>query len=56
MNDEMLLEQYDEMLDETNPQIVIGSLVYSPSDVLKSVDPIAYQVGFSDYLSFIEEE
>lgn len=40
-------EQYDEMLDEQG-DIHIGSLTYSPSQVLKEVDPIAYRCGFSD--------
>lgn len=56
MNEELLQPLYDQMLDETNEQIVIGTLLYSPSDVLKAVDPIAYEQGFFDYLSFIMEE
>ena len=56
MNEELLQPLYDQMLDETNEQIVIGTLLYSPSDVLKAVDPIAYEQGFFDYLDFIMEE
>lgn len=40
-------EDYDDMLDEQG-DIVIGSLHYSPSQVLKEVDPIAYRVGLAD--------
>ena len=53
MNEEFLIPLYDQMLDETNEQIVIGSLLYSPSDVLKAVDPIAYEQGFLDYLDYV---
>jgi len=49
-------EQYDELLDETNDVVKIGTLEYSPSQVLKAVDPIAYRVGLSDCESFEEEE
>ena len=53
MNEEFLMPLYDQMLDETNEQIVIGHLLYAPSDVLKAVDPIAYEQGFLDYLDYI---
>ena len=56
MNEELLAPLYDQMLDETNEQIVIGNLLYAPSDVLKAVDPIAYEQGFLDYLDYIMEE
>ncbi len=56
MNEEFLYPLYDQMLDETNEQIVIGNLLYSPSDVLKAVDPIAYEQGFLDYLDFLITE
>ena len=56
MNEDLLLPMYDQMLDETNEQIVIGNLLYSPSDVLKAVDPIAYDIGFSEYISFLVDE
>ena len=42
-------DEYDDFLDEVNPDISIGSLTYSPSQVLKSVDPVAYRCGKSEY-------
>lgn len=42
---------YDEWLDELG-DITIGTLTYSASQVLKAVDPIAYDLGLSDYESF----
>jgi hypothetical protein len=46
---------YDELLDE-GQEIRIGNLVYSPSQVLKAVDPIAYEIGFSEFVDFITED
>ena len=44
------LNLYDEMLDDCCEEVKIGSLTYSPSHVLKNVDPIAYRCGFIDWL------
>lgn len=52
----MTEEQFDELLNETNPIVRIGILEYLPSEVLKAVDPIAYRVSLSDMESFEEEE
>ena len=49
-------ELYDEMLDDCNPMVKIGNLEYSPSRVLKEVDPIAYRCGMNDYESALLEE
>ena len=43
-------ELFDQNLDESQDMISIGSLNYSPSDVLKNVDPIAYRCGVIDYM------
>ena len=48
-----LTERYDDALNESGT-VTIGSLEYSPSEVLKSVDPTAYRVGMSDYQSALE--
>ena len=50
-----LEESFRDMLDETVDEIVIGTLTYTASRVLEAVDPIAYRVGFSDYLAEFEE-
>jgi len=44
-----LEERFDEMLDESNELIKIGTLTYLPSQVLKNVDPIAYRIGKYDF-------
>lgn len=46
LSDNELHERYDEMLDE-----VYGEFMnLLASDILKSTDPIAYRVGFSDWI------
>jgi hypothetical protein len=41
---------YDEMLDETYGEVVIGSCSFYPSEIMKQMDEIAYNVGFDDYV------
>lgn len=45
-------QMYDDFLNETSPEIKIGYLTFSPSRVLRELDPIAYRCGFSDWLDF----
>jgi hypothetical protein len=47
---ESLEEDFDNYLNEINPEIKISCLIYRPSDVLKEVDPTAYRVMLGDYL------
>ena len=49
-------ESYDNFLDDIYPEIKLGFVSYSPSQVLKSVDPVAYELGFQDYLDFQNQE
>lgn len=41
---------YDDMLDEFSGEVVIGTLRYAASRVLREVDPIAYRCGLFDFL------
>ena len=47
-----LIEEFEMVLDETTPLVEIGSLTYSPSDVLRKMDPIAYRQEFLNWLDF----
>ena len=49
-------DQFDESLDESIPEIEIGSLTYSPSHVLKNVDPVAYRCGLNDFIDSLDVE
>ena len=49
-------DQFDESLDESIPEIEIGCLTYSPSHVLKNVDPVAYRCGLLDFVNYLDVE
>lgn len=49
-------EMYKEMLNDVYPEIVLGYSCFGPAEVLKEMDPIAYQVGLNDYMSDLESE
>jgi hypothetical protein len=51
-----LEEQFNEMLDECYPVVKIGYMTFYPSQILKNCDPIAYQIGLSEYEDSLEEE
>lgn len=44
-----LEDEFNDMLDECNQEAKIGSLTYSPSDVLKNCDETAYNIGYGEY-------
>lgn len=56
LSDDDLREQYDEMLDEVYGEIKIGTLTFSPSRVLRELDPTAYRIGLSEYEDSLMEE
>ena len=49
-------DQFDESLDESIPEIKIGCLTYSPSHVLKNVDPVAYRCSLNDFVDSLYVE
>ena len=49
-------DQFDGSLDESIPEIEIGGLTYSPSHVLKNVDPIAYRCSLNDFVNSLDAE
>lgn len=54
LTQDQALEMYKEMLDDNYPY-KIGYLSYNGSDVFKSVDPIAFRVGFTEYVDSLLE-
>lgn len=46
-------EMYDEMLDQCNDMVRIGSMAFDPSSVLKEMDPIAYREGLLEYVNYL---
>jgi hypothetical protein len=52
-----LYEMYDEMLDSVYDPVKIGAYEYEVSTALRKVDPIAYELGFDEWLdSQIQDE
>ena len=51
-----LYEIYDEMLDGTYTWPKVGYCEVSPSEFLKEHDPIAYRVGFNDYVDSMMQD
>lgn len=49
-------EMYDDLLDECYEPFKLGDLEYSPSQVLRDVDPTAYRIGKQDYLDSLVED
>jgi hypothetical protein len=45
-----LIDQFEEMLNESNEEIHIGTLTYQASEVLKKTDPIAYREAYLEWL------
>ncbi len=41
---------YDEFLDEVYGDVNIAGIYYPTSQALKETDPVAYRVGFNDWL------
>jgi len=56
MDDREIERMHDEMIDECYDEVRIGSLCYSPSWVLKQVDPIAYRCSVAEYEDMLRED
>ena len=41
---------YDDILDESYPEISIGVCTFTASEILKNCDPVAYRCGMQDFL------
>lgn len=44
-------DEFDEILDDCHETYQLGCMIFYPSDVLKSCDPIAYRISKSEYES-----
>jgi hypothetical protein len=51
-----LIERYEELLDEVYEPAKIGYSEFMPSRIFKELDPIAYRVGFDDYINSLIED
>lgn len=48
------IEAYNDMLDDVYGPLCIGGLEYDNSEAFKTLDPIAYRVGFNNYMDSLE--
>jgi hypothetical protein len=44
-------EQFAQMLDECCEELKVGCCTFSPSAVMKELDPVAFRCGVADYLA-----
>jgi len=40
---------YDDLLNECYGEIVLGNLTFSPAEIIKKLDPVAYHQGLLDF-------
>jgi hypothetical protein len=43
------VEIFETSLDDCNPVVKIGYLVFHPSDILRKLDPVAYREDFINF-------
>ena len=49
-------EMFEELLDECYPEISIGCCTFSPSQVMKELDPVAFNIGTQENLDGLAED
>ena len=49
-------EIFDSSLDDTNQPTVIGYLKFYASDILKALDPVAYNMDLNDFIADLEDQ
>ena len=49
-------QSFEEMMDECNPAVMVGNLSFSPSEVLRELDPVAYRESFGYYCDNMAED
>lgn len=55
VSEDNLLEMYRDEIDNSMELIDIWGMKYEPSRVLEEIDPIAFRVGFNDWLDAQED-
>lgn len=49
-------EMFEELLDECYPEVKIGYGTYSPSQIMKELDPTAFEIGVKENLDNLAED
>lgn len=48
--------QYNDLLDEVYPMVKLGCSEFYPSEVLRRMDPTAYEEGFTEYCDSLADD
>jgi hypothetical protein len=49
-------EMYEDFLDECYPEVKVGEITYSTSQVIKKLDPLYFQMGASENLQHLADD
>lgn len=49
------IDEFEDMMNVTFPQIKVGNLEYGRGTVLRKVDPVQFDIEFNDWLQYLDE-
>jgi hypothetical protein len=49
-------EMFEELLDECYPEVKVGCCTFSPSQVMKELDPVCFEIGVMENLDSLVED
>ena len=49
-------EMFEELLDECYPEVKVGCCTFSPSQVMKELDPICFNIGVTENLDSLVQD
>jgi hypothetical protein len=49
-------EMYEDLLDECYPEVRIGDSFFSPSRIIKELDPVCFNMGVTENLDSLAED
>jgi hypothetical protein len=44
---------YDDLLDDSYAEVEVAGMIFSPSQVLRQCDPVAYRCGIAEEVSYV---
>ena len=47
---------FEELLDECYPEVKVGCCTFSPSQVMKELDPVCFEIGVTENLDSLVED
>ena len=49
-------EMFEDLLDECYPEVKVGNCTFSPSQVMKELDPVCFNIGVTENLDSLVED